>query len=392
MCDKNVTIGIVTHFYDSTNYGGVLQSYALVEVLHSFGASAHQICYRKVSVASKKRFLKAFHPVKLYRFVKGKIAGKNQKRVDAIAAKRAVPFSSFGHAYIPQTDRAYDRNTIKDTLRDTDVFITGSDQVWNTYWYDEVYRLDFVPQTKYKFSYAAGVSSGKLDREQQEVFRQTLSTYDAVSVREESAVEVLQPLSSEKVAWTLDPTLLLSREQWDTICAERKIDEEYIFCYFLGELSLSNKEIMRYAQAKNLKVVTMPYVAWSNKKDSDFGDYKIYDAAPQDFISLIKHAAYVFTDSFHAAVFSHIYQKDFFVFDRAGMQSMNDRVYSLLSLFDTQDRFCDTKGKARLAYIENLPPIDYNRPFPKFKEMKEKSIIFLRENLRKAEEKVNGNK
>ena len=185
--------------------------------------------------------------------------------------------------------------------------------------------------------------------------------------------------------------MLLSLEKWDNICSEQKIGEKYIFCYFLGALSVQNSEITQFAHKRGLKVVTMPYLCGTCHDDSNFGDYKIYDAAPQDFISLIKHAEYVFTDSFHATVFSHIYKKNFFVFNRAGLKSMNDRIYSLTSLFNTQERFCDTKEKETLEYIENLPPIDYSNPFLKLEEMKEKSIEFLKINLKKADENIHGN-
>ena len=396
MDGKHFTVGVVSLFYNSTNYGGVLQSYALVEALNSLDVNAYQICYQRVSIASKRRFLKIFNPVKLCRFVKGKIHNlrnaENRKKVSEITAKRFKPFSLFVNANIPKTDKVYNQNTIKGILDDTDIFITGSDQVWNVNYYDEIYRLDFVPQTKYKFSYAAGVSSGELTKKQKNIFQKSLSTYDSISVRERETVNVLQLLTDKKIEWVLDPTLLLSCEKWDNVCANRKIDEAYIFCYFLGSLSIDNGKIIEFAHKRGLKVVAMPYLAWTSKKDSDFGDYKIYDAAPQDFISLIKYAEYVFTDSFHATVFSHIYHKNFFVFNRAGLKSMNDRIYSLISLFDTQDRFCATKEKISLKYIEGLPPINYNRPFPKFEEMKEISFDFLKENLKKAEEKINGNK
>lgn len=396
MDGKHFTVGVVSLFYNSTNYGGVLQSYALVDVLNSLGVNAYQICYQRVNIASKGRFLKIFNPVKLCRFVKGKICNIKNRRnleiVNDVATKRVKPFSLFVNTNVPKTDKAYNQNTIKETLSDTDIFITGSDQVWNVNYYDEIYRLDFVPQTKYKFSYAAGVSSGELTKNQKNIFRNMLKSYDSVSVRENAAVATLQPLTDKKIEWVLDPTLLLSLEKWDDICVERKIDCSYIFCYFLGSLSVNNEKLMEFAHKRGLKVVSMPYLCGTAYEDSDFGDYRIYDAAPQDFISLIKYAEYVFTDSFHATVFSHIYKKNFFVFNRAGLKSMNDRIYSLTSLFDTQDRFCDTKDKESLEYIESLSSIDYDRPFPKFGEMKEKSINFLKDNLKKAEEKINGNK
>lgn len=393
MDNKHFTVGVVSLFYKSTNYGGVLQSYALAEVLNSFCVNAYQICYQRVSIASKRRFLKIFNPVKLCRFVKGKIHNiKNRRNLEIVknvAAKRVKPFLLFVNASIPKTDKAYNQNTIKETLNDIDIFVTGSDQVWNVNYYDEIYRLDFVPQTKYKFSYAAGVSSGELTKKQKNIFQKSLHTYDAISVREREAVNVLQPLTDKKIELVVDPTLLLSCEKWDNVCANRKIDEAYIFCYFLGSLSIDSGKIIEFAHKRGLKVVMMPYLTGTSCDDSDFGDYKIYDAAPQDFISLIKYAEYVFTDSFHASVFSHIYKRNFFVFNRKGFKAMNDRIYSLTDLFDTGDRFCDSKEKCTLEYIESLPPINYDREFPKFEAMKEKSINFLKDNLKKCKYEQN---
>lgn len=385
-------IYIVSLFHNTTNYGGVLQAYALTSVItNKTGNEAKQLDYKHLREKSAwhHKLKKLFNLKKIVVYFKDKLFTTNKKYFQQLKKQRERAFQLFVRENIPSTI-VYEKGSIGKSLIETDVFITGSDQVWNVEYYDEVYRLEFVPSTKYKFSYAAGVSSGELTEEQKSIFKKALSTFDAVSVREESAVSTLQSLTDKKVEWVLDPTLLLSREDWDNICSEKRINEKYVFCYFLGKLSLSNKKIIEFAHSKGLKVVSMPYLAWTSKRDSDFGDYKIYDATPTDFISLIKHAEYIFTDSFHAAVFSHIYHKNFFVFNRAGLKSMNDRIYSLTSLFDTQERFCDTKGKMSLKYIESSPPIDYDKPFPKFEAMKEKSINFLKNNLKRAEEKTNG--
>lgn len=376
-------VGIITFYHKSCNYGGTLQAYALSKAINK-NSDSQQILYKSIQqIKCKSNNLESIAK-RLFNTIlrrKRNVALKNRQLIFEIFRK-----------IVPRSKMEYDIQTISKSLYDYDAFITGSDQVWNVEYYDEVYRLEFVPSTKYKFSYAAGISSGELTEEQKAVFKKALSTFDAISVREKSAVDVLQPLTDKKVEWVLDPTLLLSREEWDEICSDRNISEKYVFCYFLGELSLKNKKIIEFAHSKGLKVVSMPYLAWTSKKDSDFGDYKIYDATPPDFISLIKHAEYVFTDSFHATVFSHIYHKNFFVFNRAGLNSMNDRIYSLTSLFDTQERFCDTKEKISLKYIEYLPPINYDKLYPKFEAMKERSISFLKDNLKRAEEKINGNK
>ncbi len=391
-------VGIITMFYKSINYGGVLQAYALTKHLNNLdGIDARQICYERVPERhTAKRILKVFNIVKLFRYVKSKINGilnkKSRQYVLDSLSKKSAPFRSFAEKYVPKTNDIYTQHTIASCVDDFDTFIVGSDQVWNVKFYDEVYRMEFVPEKKFKMSYAAGVSSASLTKDQQNQFRDSLKSYKAISVREKDAVATLSPLTNLQVEWVLDPTLLLTSKEWDEICAERKIKEKYVFCYFLGKLSLPSAQIMEFASKRNLKVVTLPFLTWNDSLDSDFGDYKIYDADPADFISLIKHAEFVFTDSFHATVFSHLYQKNFFIFNRAEFKEMSDRIYSLTSLFDTRDRFCDTDEKISLDYIENLSPVNYEKGFPKFDSMKEKSINFLAESLKKAEEYKNGNK
>ncbi len=392
-----MNVGIITLFYNSTNYGGVLQSYALTQALNQMeDVYAEQICYEKsYSTSYANRWKKIFSFKKVFRHIKLKVERALTKKergiAETISKKRLTPFGKFVTDHIQKTATIYTQKTIPEVLTQKDVLIAGSDQVWNVNYYDEVYRLDFIPSDKYKMSYAAGVSCGTLTSEQREIFKNTLRSYAAISVREEAAVDILQPLTDTKVQWVLDPTLLLSPADWDKICSGRKIRENYIFCFFLGRLSLENKRIIEFAKKRNLKIVSMPYLAVTSRKDSDFGDYKVYDAGPQDFLSFVKYATYIFTDSFHATVFSHIYQREFFVFGRAKFNAMNDRIESLTALFNTRDRFCDTKERTTLKYIENLPPIDYSKPFPKFEKMKKQSENFLKDNLKKAEEKIHGN-
>lgn len=270
-----------------------------------------------------------------------------------------------------------------------DAFITGSDQVWNLTWYVPAYFLDFVPSEKTKISYAASIGMKSLDDEQKQIFKNSLKDYQAVSVREEASTEMLKEISPHTPQYVLDPTLLLSAQEWDEISAERVIEEKYVFCYFLGDDRRERKIAEKYARKRGLKIVTFPHIA--NKvvrSDFHFGDIRMFDATPEQFISLIKHAEYVFTDSFHATVFSNIYHKEYFVFERAGRKGMGSRIYSLTGLFESEERFCDTAKKARLKYIENLPKLDYSREFPHFEEMKEKSMDYLKRNLQAAAERL----
>lgn len=384
----NMKIGIVTHFYNTVNYGGMLQAYALVRTINDISCDykAEQIQYNSITANCGQSNKHSSILKIIYRKLKHIVF--NFKREHILKARRKL-FKSFAEEFVPMSANVYSKDSFQKIVDSYDVFITGSDQVWNPQWYDEVYRLDCVPNNKTKISYAAGLSSGDLTQEQKGTLTISLNSYLAVSVREKESVAKLNEFVKKDVIWTLDPTLIIPIGEWELLSSHRLIAEKYLFCYFLGQTTI-NSIIRKYAKDRGLKVVCITYLTSESKKKDSLGDLKLKDASPQDFVSLIKYAEYVFTDSFHATVFSHIYKKNFFVFNRAGLKSMNDRIYSLTSLFDTQDRFCDRKEKETLEYIESLTPIDYSKPFPKFEEMKEKSINFLKDNLKKAEEKING--
>ena len=386
-------IGIITHFYGTINYGGMLQAFALTKVINSIDADydAEQIQYnpRETTTHNENATIRKKNTIRaLYRKLRNLVFYKRKRK---ILKKRKESFFDFATQYVPMSTNVYSRSNCYKIADNYDVFITGSDQVWNPMWYDEVYRLDCIPTDKIKMSYAAGLSNGALTEDQQQIFRNTLSSYSCVSVREKDSISKLSNLTSCDVSWVLDPTLLLSGIEWGGISASRLINGKYIFCFFLSETDY-RKEVEKYARKKGLKIACISYLTYDSKNRESFGNIKIDMASPKEFLSLIKYAECVFTDSFHATVFSHIFKKDFFVFNRKGAVGMNDRIYSLTSLFDTQNRFCDTDEKATLSYIENLAPVDYSKGFPKFDAMKEKSINYLKENLKRAEERINGNK
>ena len=217
---------------------------------------------------------------------------------------------------------------------------------------------------------------------QKKIFKNSLSDFKAVSVREKSAEDLIKDLSPVPVQTVLDPTLLLQKEDWDEICSERIVNEDYVFCYFLGENKRSRRLAAEFAKKNGLKLVTIPHAGgWIKLADRKFGDEKLFDATPNDFLSLIKHAKYVFTDSFHAVVFSYIYQKQYFIFNRDKARSMSSRITDITELFNTQERFCFNKTRESMQYIETLEPIDYTKPNPTFEELRQRSMDFLKDNL-----------
>lgn len=133
---------------------------------------------------------------------------------------------------IPHTDRIYSDQDIAETAADFDVFLSGSDQVWNPNLFKRAYFLDFVPNGKYKMSYAASIA-GTLDEEWQTYFREQLAGFDAISVREKQGKQILEKIfPGREIACSLDPTLLLGVDEWKRVAAKPIVDQPYAFCYF----------------------------------------------------------------------------------------------------------------------------------------------------------------
>lgn len=389
----NRKIGVLTHYYNSVNYGGNLQAYALVQSIYKLGYTAEQISYlwgidrinnnfHLVENSATKKIDKVlnvfFHPNKIKNRVLRQI---NKRELSELKKRRDNNFQHFNKEMIYHSKKVYTSENISETLAEYDIFITGSDQVWNTEWYTPVFFLDFVPSDKIKFSYAASISKDKLTDAEKELFKKSLADYKAVSVREENAVEMLRDLSPVEVELVLDPTLLLSREDWDKVCDERVIQEDYIFCYFLGENKAERKLAQAFAKRQGIKIVSIPLTGAKIYSDLKFGDFVLPAASPEQFISLIKYAKYVFTDSFHAVVFSYLYEKQFFVFNRDAKGTMNSRIKSITKLLHMEDRFCGSRQRETIEYISALQDIDYKIENPDFKALKDKSIAFLKRNL-----------
>lgn len=388
-------IGILTHYYKTKNYGGSLQAYALCKVLNSNGYNAEQICYvlnnnKPVKNKSLKQKIKEaglFGSIfKASKVLMRKLNIKQSlvlkdKAKNNVTFRQEQAFKSFLENDIPNSKIVYNDENISTCTNNYDAFITGSDQVWNLRWYRPPFFLDFVPSTKIKMSYSASIAMTSLTSSQKHIFKESLKDFKAVSLRECSEIPLISDLSPVKPIYTLDPTLLLDKNEWDSICDKRIIDEDYVFCYFLGNNKKERQIAKKFAKSKNLKLVNIPYAGNTNEYfNVNFGDIKLYDVSPNKFISLIKHANYVFTDSFHASVFSLIYEKQFFVFNRDKKGSMNDRIKDLTNLFDVKERFCDFENE-NLEYVNSLKDIDYSKNLDKFIELKKQSIKFLEDNL-----------
>lgn len=346
-----------------------MQAYALCRYLTELGFSVEQICFQaRPEPVSLKGKCKSWIAGAIYRF-------------SAKGSRQNAALRDFRNHDIPHSDSVFTESSIGD-CRGYDAYITGSDQVWNLDHYKSEYFLPFVPSGAKKIAYAASIGQNKITEQQAVLFQMHLSDFSAISVRERDAVDMLSPLAPVPVEWTLDPVFLLTREHWDEICEKRLVESPYLFCYFLGKSKLQRELAVEFAKKRNLKVVSISYVRGTPRKcDMKFGDRCLSGISPKGFLSLVKYADYVFTDSFHATAFSELYRIPYAAFRRDGRDSMTSRIYSMTTIFEDPERFCDADEKESIAYIEQLLPMEQREKFPLFEDMRERSCRFLRDSL-----------
>ena len=377
---KGIKIGVITMFYGSENYGGVLQAYALIRYLSFVGYIAEQICYDRKSEWSVDRKIK-------------EVIKSFTDRVDAITVTGTVLnmkrkcVAQWALANVRHSKQIYSSKTIKTANEHYDVFIAGSDQIW-TNAFSDVYLLDFVSEYKVKISYAASMGKLSLSDAAKSRFKKRLKLFKAVSVRENDAVDLLRDCVDRPVRWCVDPTLLLTKEQWEEITSERLVCGRYLFCYFMGSDNRLRLIADEYAKKRGLIIVTFPHLHKKlERADLNFGDRRVYDATPADLLSYIAHADMVFTDSYHVSVFSCIFEKQFFVFNRVGANEMKTRIYSLIALLDSKERFCDTDEKFNLKYIEENMKLSCANRLLKLNGLIDSSKEYIADSLKKTKKR-----
>lgn len=381
-------VGILTHYYNSFNYGGVLQACALQYIISKKNFDCQQICFdfgggkvssrQLIGLNIFQVYIKCINRIKrkIKIIINHRNENKFQNQYSNELRTRKECFSRFRED-IKHSPKIYNNITIYNSISDYDIFVVGSDQVWSGE--SEVFFLTFVPDDIPKIAYAASISRNHISKSYFEFIKSRIPRFNFVSVREEEAVKVIQPYTSQKVISVLDPVFLLKKQEWNEIKNDYSIDEPYIFVYLLGDNKEHRNKIKKIASALNLKIVGMPFVHLKYKDcDEKFFDYGLYDAGPAEFISLIDNAAMIITDSFHGCVFSIIYQKNFWALKRhkdTEKENMNSRLYTLFGNLSLEERLLD--DNQQLTKDELLKDIDYGTVNAKLEVLRKDSMNFL---------------
>lgn len=326
-------IAILT-IYDLGNYGNRLQNYATVHLLQNMGYSVDNLI---VNYSSLKTILEK--KIKKKVIFDWNLFQENPNYVSSLPPlekKRYDSFKEFSYKYIPpQFVRYISRFPVSKAGRYIRYFV-GSDQVWNPTIKQAMdwSFLPFVPKRK-RISWCASFGIDEITTQRERIAK-NLKRLKHISVRESAAAGIVNELTGKNAEVLIDPTLMLSAKDWLEIAEKpEKVDceKKYILTYFLGGRSdRVNADIEKYRnqgyEIYNLMDETQPDVFVSD---------------PANFIYLISNASLILTDSFHACVFSFIFEKPFLVYSREnGGDKMMSRIDTLLEKMELKRKYVDS--------------------------------------------------
>lgn len=386
--EKKIGCVVIMH-PGQNNYGSSLQGFATVKKIGQLGYEYEIIRYNKKRTA--KETLSQL-PDMLKIGLIGQVCYRLNKKLDFLLHKeykrtraiRTKAVNAFKARYLDAKSRFYTGYDAlhKGSLNYATVMV-GSDQVWGPFsLYSKFYNLLFVDDTIPKFSYASSFGVSVIHTCQRKAVAGYLNRIDRIGVREQRGKEIVKELTGKEAEVVLDPTLLLTREEWEANIDESrcKVDEPYILCYVLGERKDIRDSIKELGRQTGIKIVNLPHIDNYHAMDDKLGDINLYDVDPFDFIRLVRDAKYVVTDSFHGSVFSILFHKKFLTFYRKDPKkkgSTHSRIDSLFNIFHVKDRIY-TEGDIKQQMEAE---IDYGYVESTLSKMRKSSLSFLTECL-----------
>ncbi|SUI48650.1 polysaccharide pyruvyl transferase family protein [Shewanella baltica] len=335
-----MNIGLIT-IHRTNNYGALMQAFATQHALKKFG-NVEIIDYRNCLTEdslSYIRFSPSFSGVKSF----FKDILRVFPRIRAINAVNSFINDNFNLTV------SVDSSSIDEIDLDRfDIFICGSDQIWNPQCIspdgkiDEVYFLSFSKDKHKLVSYASSAGAHKYNKLESHQVKKLLSRFEHISVRESELSIRLTEMLNKEVAHVLDPTLLLTAAEWkEHLCnaamTSRCLPEKYILVYTVPKTNLLKDAIIRVKKKLGYKVISIDQGLYT----SSSVDMQIRDATPNEFISIFERASFVITDSFHGVCFSINFNKNFMAVS-PGIYS--NRIDSLLKLTNLENRSVGTQN------------------------------------------------
>lgn len=339
----------------SHNYGAMLQAWALMTTLRERNLDCRIINYRP----NKPTLIPCNTLVK--RVVNGLFACLHYKKTKKCFDR----FERFISEEYVTTDEFTDYKSLESSKDKADIYICGSDQIWNPCSIRKEYFLDFVDDSSIKMSYAASMGVSDIPQHSLDTFGLLLDNIDYCSVRERKAKELIEELiGRDNISINVDPVLLIDPKRWESMMVDYKIEKPYILCYFMYRPYWLNgwlKEIHMETK-KQIVVLTMDpcRIVYNN--------CVVRDAGPKEFLTLIKGADCVISSSFHGIALSIANRVPFYAIINPKMPA---RLDNLLSTFNLRSRIITDQQ------IPDFKPINYAETEEKISEERQRSLSYL---------------
>lgn len=354
---------------NADNYGARLQAYALAAYLNDEGHDVEIIDYRPEYMTFNTRLW--YWPgcsVKNW----AKLVLQYKQREFAISRHRA--FVRFSDRYLPLTEQIYTGiEQLRNNPPQADMYIAGSDQIWNTTFRngtDAAYYLDFGGDDVRRISYAASFATPTLKKDAEQFVTDSLARLDMISVREQSALNILQSMGYD--GWVVvDPVFLLPETHWNKLAGKGEAySGEYILIYDFMRSQSVKTVAGRLSNLLHCRIISV------GSLDLSYADKNFLDASPETFISLIRGARCVVSNSFHGTLFAMIYHRNFFVVERE--DGLNIRMTDLLDRYNLQERLITSDVDDSTLCVD----VDYSLVEHMMKDDIERCKEFLRAHLK----------
>ncbi|MFN9645258.1 MAG: polysaccharide pyruvyl transferase family protein [Cyanobacteriota bacterium] len=392
-----MNVGIIT-FSNVINYGAVLQAYALQRKIRELGHEPTLINYHKQFPGRRVNLYNAIDEgllrlrsgdfqdlARKYNNYKGKLFSSGLPKQAAsdvkasnVEVKPSVVEEKFREflSLIPTTSESYDRTSIFSSPPKFDAYVTGSDQVWNYRRSNDLdaFLLRFAPEAGIKIAYAASFGVDSIPFFLRGSYKSGLKRFQHISVREDSGVQLVKSIAGRSAQHVVDPTLLLEANHWSNLMRDTGTPPRYILVYSLtiSKNLIDNARLI--AQRLGAEIVWLG-AFYSETTPPDITI--IPPTGPREFLSLIHHALYVLTDSFHGTAFSLTFNIPFlYIGDRYNKQI--SRARSLLKILGLDDRLQDDMPLSNELISK---PLDYSSVNRELAERRRSSLYFLQNAL-----------
>lgn len=370
MANRSIKVGVLT-FHMAHNYGAMLQAYALPTAVKKMGVDCEVIDYRFPYIDSWSRIERRDDLTEKYGFLFGNMRYVNRMLHGYYSPNNMhIRFDSFEREVIPHSERIY-RRKIELNNMPYDVILFGSDQIWNsalTNGIAEEYIGGFecLPETR-KIAYAASCGTSDFQEESRETYNAYLKSFSAIGVREESFQKTLLSCGYDAKC-VLDPTLLLTAEEWKKIIPKQKRDNQndYLLLYAFDEDENLYDLVRAYAKKHELQIIVVAY----KKKEAMYGMTVRTNCGPIEFLSLFCNASHIVTTSFHGTAFSILFHRPFHCIPHPKYRERTD---SLLRILDLENH--NVNELVSLCNVQT----NWERVDSVLGQWRKKSLLFLKQ-------------